>query len=270
MTISATTSDPYAYLDQNVPGEAITKYVPAPKMVDGKVVESKGVFGDDGFGFDDFLDIINPLQHIPFVSSLYREITGDEINPGSRMIGGTLFSGGIGLAVSFINSAIEDSTGKDVGEHVIAVFTGPETDLPEETLATVPVENPAEVTAPKLNLPESIEVNENAITNPAPQTVAPPEAREAITPIGLEWKGAQPDFQRNIEKAKAVHTEELTPAQLNAVFKSFRVDPPAASTTPAQAHAAYQKSALNSSPQTQEIAVSNAASSAEYPTGDDR
>ncbi len=272
MTISATTSDPFAYLEQNVPGEAIAKYVPATKLVDGEAAESEGAFGNDGFGFDDFLDIINPLQHIPFVSSLYREITGDEISPGSRMIGGTLFSGGIGLAVSFINSAIEDSTGKDVGEHVIAIFTPAETDSPEETLATVPPEGAAAPVTPATEAPIQREGKENVLPDPDPKSEAPlSNEGAAITPIGLEWKGAQPDFQRNIEKAKAVHTEELTPAQLNAVFKSFRVDPPAAATSPAQAHAAYQKNSLNvPAPKAQETDVADTSDHTEYPTGGDR
>ncbi|MDP6473864.1 MAG: hypothetical protein QF894_03030 [Alphaproteobacteria bacterium] len=41
--------------------------------------DSGGFFGADGFGFDDFLDLINPLQHIPIISTIYREITGDTI-----------------------------------------------------------------------------------------------------------------------------------------------------------------------------------------------
>ncbi|MBT5663730.1 MAG: hypothetical protein HOJ06_00205, partial [Rhodospirillaceae bacterium] len=44
-------------------------------------------FGEDGLTFGDVLDIINPLQHIPVVSTLYRELTGDEISPGARMAG---------------------------------------------------------------------------------------------------------------------------------------------------------------------------------------
>src|SRR3546814_6236130 len=47
--------------------------------------------GDLTFG--DFLDIINPLQHIPLVSTLYRAITGDEISPHARILGATLFGG---------------------------------------------------------------------------------------------------------------------------------------------------------------------------------
>ena len=40
------------------------------------------LFGNDGFTFSDLMDIINPLQHIPVVSSIYRSLSGDEIDPG--------------------------------------------------------------------------------------------------------------------------------------------------------------------------------------------
>ena len=36
------------------------------------------------FTFDDFLDIINPLQHLPIVSMIYRAITGDNIGLAGR------------------------------------------------------------------------------------------------------------------------------------------------------------------------------------------
>ena len=45
------------------------------------------LFGDDGFTFLDFLDIINPLQHIPVVSTIYRDLTGDTLDYGSRVAG---------------------------------------------------------------------------------------------------------------------------------------------------------------------------------------
>ena len=87
------------------------------------------IWGEDGFTFDDFLDIINPLQHIPVVSSFYREITGDSIAPGPRVLGAALFSGGpIGAAVSaaaaLIDVVMESETGKDIGGHVMAMFDG--------------------------------------------------------------------------------------------------------------------------------------------------
>ena len=76
------------------------------------------MFGDDGFTFLDFLDIINPLQHLPFIGTLYRNITDDTLDPGSRVIGGTLFMGPVGTVASIANVLIDDATGKDMGDPV--------------------------------------------------------------------------------------------------------------------------------------------------------
>lgn len=86
------------------------------------------LFGADGFNFLDILDVINPLQHIPFVSTLYRALTGDTIAPASRVAGGALFGGPIGAAVSLVNSIVAEWSGKDISDHVVAFFTGGESD----------------------------------------------------------------------------------------------------------------------------------------------
>lgn len=90
-------------------------------------------FGEDGMSFLDFVDIINPLQHIPVVSTAYRAITGDELDPGARLAGGTLYGGPIGLAASAFNVILEHNTGKDSGEHILALFEGDEVDAPNDT-----------------------------------------------------------------------------------------------------------------------------------------
>ena len=87
-------------------------------------IEGEGVWGDDGFGFDDFIDMINPLQHIPVVSSIYRAVTGDEIAPGARMVGGALLGGVTGMVASAANVMVEQATGSDIGENVMAIFEG--------------------------------------------------------------------------------------------------------------------------------------------------
>lgn len=93
-----------------------------------------GFFGEDGLTFGDFLDIVNPLQHIPVISTVYRAITGDEISPGARMAGGALYGGPIGLAAATVNTVVEEATGRDVGETVMAAFTGAATDPAPATL----------------------------------------------------------------------------------------------------------------------------------------
>lgn len=77
-------------------------------------------FGDDGFTFWDFVDIINPLQHIPVVSAVYRDMTQDQIDPAPKVMGGTLFMGPVGLVTSLADVWVQHETGKDMGGHMMA------------------------------------------------------------------------------------------------------------------------------------------------------
>lgn len=95
---------------------------PAPDS--GETGTETWLFGKDGFGFDDLLDIVNPLQHIPVVSSLYRWITGDEIGPAASIAGGALFGGPLGAAGAVAGVAVAEATGRDLGEHAIAMMFG--------------------------------------------------------------------------------------------------------------------------------------------------
>jgi hypothetical protein len=70
--------------------------------------------------FADLLDVINPLQHIPGLSGLYRQLSGDEISSGARVAGGALFGGPIGLVASLANLIFEQETGGDVAQHLFA------------------------------------------------------------------------------------------------------------------------------------------------------
>ena len=49
--------------------------------------------GEADFGFADLLDVINPLHHLPVVGSMYREMTGDQIEPAARSAGSFLWGG---------------------------------------------------------------------------------------------------------------------------------------------------------------------------------
>jgi hypothetical protein len=73
-------------------------------------------------GFSDVLDAVNPLQHIPILSSMFREAAASPISTGARILGGTLFGGPVGLIAGIINSIMEQETGKDVGGNLMAMF----------------------------------------------------------------------------------------------------------------------------------------------------
>jgi hypothetical protein len=93
-----------------------------------KAEKESDFFGEDGFTFGDFLDLINPLQHLPVISTIYRAISGDEISQGSRILGGAIFGGPIGLASAVANAAVEQATGKDIGALALSIFDSDETD----------------------------------------------------------------------------------------------------------------------------------------------
>jgi hypothetical protein len=76
---------------------------------------------DDGFSFGDVIDIINPLQHLPVIGTLYRKITGDTMGSFSGVVGSTIFGGPLGAIGSGINLALKESTGKDLAENAMSL-----------------------------------------------------------------------------------------------------------------------------------------------------
>jgi hypothetical protein len=134
------------------------------------------IFGADGLTFGDVLDIINPLQHIPVVSTLYRELTGDEISPGARMAGGALFGGPIGFAAATVNSVVEMATGSDIGKSVVAAINGDD-DAPITAAAPgpIPTSDPSPVKVTAIAQPAVTQTLPSSLTgNQAPPTNNPP------------------------------------------------------------------------------------------------
>ena len=272
MSVGALSENPYAYLERLHEGGATIHHNPttdrsAPtpvaatdEAVPAKEGEDFAMFGKDGFGFDDFLDIINPLQHIPLISTLYREITGDEISAGSRMIGGGIFGGGIGLAASVVNTAIEAQTGKDVGEHVVAMFDGDETADPVQLAATteaaavttnVTAANAATTgataatpamlnaapapTDPSLSMIMPASLMQNAASKHSasvePAAASDPAkggtASAAAQATGLEWKNSPAtNIHQTIEKIRNQNGDNLTSDQLARIIGSFKQPAP--------------------------------------------
>jgi hypothetical protein len=90
-----------------------------------EVEKPSGIWETGSFSFWDIVDAINPLQHIPVISTIYRKLTGDEMGYASRIAGDTLYSGIFGslisgLASAVVNVFVDATTGKDIGEHMMA------------------------------------------------------------------------------------------------------------------------------------------------------
>ena len=106
--------------------------------------ETSGSFwGHDGpMTFGDFIDLINPLQHIPVVSTIYRAITGDEIGAGARAIGGLIYGGPAGMLTAGLTSLFEEASGGTVVSHVASLIDDLTGDGPP---AAASAENPDDV-----------------------------------------------------------------------------------------------------------------------------
>lgn len=68
--------------------------------------------------FEDLLDVINPLQHLPVVSTIYRALSGDEISTGARFAGGLLYGGPIGVLATGLTALVEEATGGRLESHL--------------------------------------------------------------------------------------------------------------------------------------------------------
>lgn len=127
-------------------------------------------FGTDGPTFFDILDMINPLQHIPVISTIYRELTGDEIDPIPEVIGGGIFGGITGAIGSAINVVVKEITGHDIGGHVLAFAKdilgyGEDEAVPDIAVAARPTEltPSAESTVVELKEPSAVAAFEDVV-----------------------------------------------------------------------------------------------------------
>ena len=82
---------------------------------------------EPSFGFGDLLDVVNPLQHIPVISTLYRHLTGDNIGIPEKIAGDTLYGGLSGLLSSVGDAIFTEITGKSVGDTVYGYVFGDDT-----------------------------------------------------------------------------------------------------------------------------------------------
>lgn len=186
-------------------------------------------FGDDGLTFEDILDVINPLQHIPIISTLYREWTDDQIDPIPRIAGGALFGGWMGAISSLVNMVVDEITGSDVGEHVLAFATdllGIDDSEPSEMYAgaisppegdadTVPLEIASGGRPSPAPVPTSLEVLEwpHLTTDPAADTL---QALKTVPTVGV--------LENRMASVRQGHVTDLVVLAMSMYEKGERSD----------------------------------------------
>lgn len=166
------------------------------------------IWSHGGFGFKDLLDIVNPLQHLPIIGSIYRYLTGDEPSGGARLVGDTIYGGPIGFGVSVVTSIISDGDGKDPGERVLAAVFGPRGGSSDTAIAaqTLPSSQPMPAQS----------VQSAPIPGQAAQIQATPATQLAATlyrspPASVAT--APPSPERNFQALNSQYQRQLTSTQ---------------------------------------------------------
>ena len=98
-------------------------------------------------------DVVNPLQHIPVVGTIYRAITGEHLDPVEKIAGDTLYGGLWGAVSSVADVAFEGLTGKSFEDTAFALFKGDGKTSVASTKVTAPVIT-ADASLPSADLPE--------------------------------------------------------------------------------------------------------------------
>lgn len=80
--------------------------------------------------FGEFLSALNPLHHIPVVGWIYRQMTGETIQPVFRVLGGLVTGGPIGAIASAVATLAEEllggaDTGTGTGDSGTALAQAP-------------------------------------------------------------------------------------------------------------------------------------------------
>ncbi|MHA1567224.1 MAG: hypothetical protein ACTSX7_18085 [Alphaproteobacteria bacterium] len=174
----------------------IAARMPAPDAITGTASPTAEPEEPTSAGdfFWHLLDVINPLQHIPVISTIYRALTGDEISPAAKLAGGVLFGGPLGAAAAVASIAIEGATGSDVGEHLLAAVTGGGISGPADQLAQAPALAPTQTASRQPPEPPRDTIIWNGVRQlPQLSPLAGPAASKvssSTTPLGAQETNA--------------------------------------------------------------------------------
>ena len=68
---------------------------------------------------NEFFDTVNIAQHVPIVSSLYQDMTGEAMSAAASLAGGFLYGGPTGLALSAADLVVKGVTGTTVSDAIV-------------------------------------------------------------------------------------------------------------------------------------------------------
>jgi len=164
-------------VNTSLAAQALAPAGPRPDAAPRKESKALAASGSGaGLEFGDLLDAVNPLQHLPVVSSIYRETSGDGIGLPARLAGGFLFGGPMGLLGSAALALFEGITGDSPLGHLRTLVD----DLGKEDAAPTAGATAAPPPLPWMKAPSS------QITDAAPAAASSRALKAALAKAGAE------------------------------------------------------------------------------------
>jgi hypothetical protein len=144
--------------------------VPSSDPAKAKSDKPVKLWEKEQFGFGDIVDIINPLQHIPIVATVYRHMTGDKIGLAPRVIGGAIWGRIGGFVSGLVNAVVDWFTGKDIGDHIYSALFG------------TPDDSEAKPTVVQSTKPSS-QISEISTASPEQIQSRPEQVKSSVAPL---------------------------------------------------------------------------------------
>jgi hypothetical protein len=156
---------------------------PAPVVKVATADAAKAESGEEKESFfQHILDVINPLQHLPIIGTIYRAATGERLDAVEKIAGDALYGGLWGAVTAAADVAFEAITGKSVEDTVMAWFKSDST--------------PSRVASAKLS-PSHIQVLQSVPSGDLPKLpdteIAPDTLEIAALTGALSSKGVDGD-----------------------------------------------------------------------------
>jgi hypothetical protein len=176
---------------------------------------------ENKLSFGDFIDVINPLQHIPIISSIYRKVSGDEIADAPKFVGAALYGGPVGLIAALGGFIIEAESRLSVEKDKSKQITKGN---PKEDQARVP----NTLYAAKRNEPKTVSTEKNISQSFYPlEQLSKPKVYK-LTPRNSSDrdKGFMFNFDKTVsgKSSKKSTLQELKGNGLDKLIKNSGVD----------------------------------------------
>lgn len=176
----------------------------------GAVMDTRPAASD--FSFDDFVDFINPLHHLPMVGDFYREMTGDTIRPDVKAAGSAFFGGPIGLITGVARAMITAEV--DHSQAVASADTGKTRESDGQSLPGIGGQT-------AMDLDPSAPMNQGTSpreTAPLPGQIAAPAQTHQMTSVPPSTSANEaPKTVAEYRPATLQPADQVTPAQVTPV-----------------------------------------------------